>query len=144
MDALPCADNGGILVVVIGLNSSGTAQQLNPLIVAISSLTAVADRPDHSISKLEQHYSAIHVARFPYFRVIENASLDKNLFHLATDQETCHIKIMDGHIQEDTARTLDISDRWWLRIATDDVQHARLTDLSLLYCLAHAGIVGIK
>src|SRR5947208_9865826 len=107
-------------------------------------MATITDCPDHSIGKLQHDHSAIHIARLSDFRAVQNASLDKNLFHFAANQETCHIEVMDGHIQENAAGALDISDGRRLRITADDMQHTWLAYLSLLHCLANTSIIGIK
>src|SRR6266496_1209128 len=143
-DTFAIADDCGVRVIVSYRDCSCAAQQFQPLIITIGSMTAVADRTDHTVSKLQHDHRGVNIARRTDGRIVHHACQNKDLLHFAPNQKTGHIKVMDCHIEEDTAGDCYIFNWWRVGIIADEVEQLWLTDLTLFNSLSHTTIIGIK
>src|SRR5207248_352749 len=103
-------------------------------IITIDGLTAVIDRTNDAVGKLQQDNRGIYIARCANGRVNHNASCSENLFHFTPNQITGHIEVMNRHIKENATGDPDIFNRWWTGVTTDNMKQVGATNLSLLYC----------
>src|SRR5207248_9313593 len=85
------ADDRGVWVIVTDRNCSCTAQQFQPLIITIGCMTAVANRSDHDVSKLQHYHCGVNIARSSDGRIVYHVCQHKELLHFASQQETGHI-----------------------------------------------------
>ena len=82
-------------------------EHFKSLVVAVASLAAVVNNTDCTALEFECNKCRINISGFTDCRVNHNGGVCVNLFYLAADK-TSHIKIMNRHIKEDTARNLNI------------------------------------
>src|SRR5579859_4912074 len=141
---MPIADQGAVLIVIANGDGSLASQQFHPLIIAVGGIATIADCTDYTIGKAQGDDRRIHIANLSDSGIAQYAGLDEDLLHLAANQETSHIKIVDAHIQEEAAGGAQIDQVGRRGIVADDVEEMWLADLALLHRLAHASIIGIE
>src|SRR5215471_7421525 len=107
-------------------------------------MTAVADRADHAVAKLQHHNRGVHITHRTNGRIVHHVRQDKELLHFAADQKTGHIEVMDRHVKEDAARYANIINWWRIGIAADDMEQMWAANLSLFHSLPYTSIISIK
>ena len=102
---------------VVGSGSLGLrSKHLQPLVVAVRGFAAVVNNTNGAVLEFQADQRRIHISCFTDGRVYQHGSVDEHFLHLAADKAG-HVKVMDGHIQEDTAADLYIRNRGRLRVA---------------------------
>src|SRR5579883_2652294 len=106
--AVGIADDGCVWITVLEAYGPLAAQHLYALIVAIRGMAAVADRADDPVREAQEHNGVGNIASSGDIRGIERMGEGAHLLHLAADQITGHVKIMNGHVEENAARDTDV------------------------------------
>ena len=107
-------------------------------------MTAVANRTNHTVCKLQNDQRSVNIAHRTDSRTIHNACQDKYFLHFTSNQKTGHIKVMDSHIKEDTAGDCYIFNWRRVGVIADEVEQLWLPDLSLFYSLSYTTVIGVK
>src|SRR5438132_13785223 len=87
-DAAAIADDGGVGILVFGPHRPSTTQHFHALVIAIGGASAVLDRADHAIGKVQQDGRCVHVARLPNSWVHHHTCHDEDFIHFTAGQET--------------------------------------------------------
>src|SRR6266700_5860701 len=107
-------------------------------------MTAVLNRTDHAVSKVQQDDRHVHVTKRADSGINHGASQSEERVYFATDQKAGHIEVVDGHIAEHAARYLEIVNWRRIGVIAHDMEQVQLTDLPLYHSLSHAAIIGIE
>ncbi len=132
--ALRFGDHG--LALVAGRDQSIAEQHFNALVIAIHGLAAVIDAAEHATGKFKVDDAGIQIADLVQGWVEQHISHHLQLCDFAA-QVARHVKIVDGHIQEDTAGCAQILHGRESRIAAGDTQQAGVSHLAGGDHLAH-------
>ncbi len=76
------------------------AKDLDALIVAVGSLAAVIDGAHGAVFEPESCHGGVDVIRGSESGIDQDISHGKDFIHVAFNEVTGHIEIMDGHIQK--------------------------------------------
>src|SRR6516225_3225301 len=116
---------------VVGDDHPLAAKQFNPLVVAKGSSSRVVDMAQFPVSSAHDHHDGVEVAK-----IRSNGGINKctsgreDLGRLVVQHETRHVKIVDRHVTEDTARDRSVASRWHPWIARRDNDLLELSDLA--------------
>src|SRR5258707_2780085 len=138
------ADDGCVRIVVLGLHHPRATKNLGPLVVTVGRAAAVLDRADYPVSKFQNRDGSIHVTNGADRLVHQHARRGVDLFYLAADEKAGHVEVVNGHVQKQSTRDLDVSNRRWRGVATHNVQLPRPANFALLDGLAHATEIRVE
>lgn len=113
-------DLGSVGVDIVSLDHTVGSKNLRSLIISKGGLTADIN---HRLDTVGVSYQT--TGSIEFFRSIQvsDAFVDmartngKDINGIITSQETTHVKVMDRHISEDTAASLDILKGWRCGVA---------------------------
>src|SRR5437763_14989230 len=72
-DTAAIADDCSVRVSVSDRNCSCASQQFQTLIITVGGMTAVANRTDHTVSKLQHDHCGVNIARCTDRRIVHHA-----------------------------------------------------------------------
>src|SRR5262245_12251494 len=130
MDAASVAMDRLVRRIIRNSDISFGAKNLNPLIVTIDRPPAVIDDADGPVHITQGYHRRINIAGLANRRINQDATAGEKLLHLPVDQIAGHVKIVDGHIEENAPGNLDILKRWGGRVPAGNRNQVRLADLS--------------
>ena len=123
-------DEPALQLVLHGQSPLG-AQNLDPLVIAVGSLTRVADRRKAPIGIRKRNNRSIDVARRPNFWVNEAGAVGHYRAGHAK-KKRCHIEIVDHHVAIEAAGNRDVVERRRGRVIGRDGQQRPLADLACI------------
>src|SRR5258708_7259230 len=106
--------------VILSARRSFAAKDFNPLVVAIDGFTTVINGANRTTLELQRDQGSINIPGCANGWVNHHATSSIDFVNIA-QQEARHVKILDGHVEEDAARHLHILNRRRGRVAADDV-----------------------
>src|SRR5260221_7073208 len=107
MDIFSRADANRVRKVILGARRSFAAKDFNPLVVAIDGFTAVIYGANRTALELQRDQGGIYIPGCANGRINQHPTSGIDFVNLA-EQEARHVKIMDGHVEEDATRHLHI------------------------------------
>src|SRR5258708_39183443 len=120
MDIFRRADAYRVGKVIFGARRSFAAKDFNPLVIAIDGFTAVIYGTNRTALEFERDQGGINIPGCANGWINQHPASSIDFVNLA-QQEACHVKIVDSHIEEDAARYLHILNRRRSRGAADYV-----------------------
>src|SRR5205814_4935645 len=88
--------------LVLSSHHSFGTEYLNPLIVSVDSLATVVYCSNDTVFKAQCYRRRVPIAHFLEYWIDQNIDLRIDLLDVRPYEETCHIEIMNGHIQEES------------------------------------------
>src|SRR5437763_875700 len=119
-------------------------KNFEPLIVSINSLAAVVDGSNGAVLKTQSCYCGVPISHFTEYRIDQNTRLGEYLFDLGAYNVPAHIKIVDGHVQEHSARRPKIIFRRRRWIATSNTENLQIANFAGINHLVHFGKILVK
>ncbi len=123
-------DDGGVGLFVADDDHTIRAKDFDTLVVAVHCPATVVDAADCAIAIPQGDQGGIDVAGFADGGINQHAAGCKHGVNLVIQQESGHVEVVDGLIEEDAARDLDVGDRWGFRITAGDTHDVGNTDLA--------------
>jgi hypothetical protein len=110
---------GSVGVNIVSLDHSLCSKNLSTLVVSERRLTADINHGLDTVGVANDTRRCVEgFGSLKRLDLLVNVagSDGKNVNGVSSSKETRHIKIMDGHVGEDAAASLHVSEGWWRRI----------------------------
>ena len=103
-------------------------EHFDPLVVAVNGPAAVVDGAQGAVGKAQHHHRRVQVAGLADGRVYQVAPRGIKLLDLVAGQKAGDIEVVDGHVQEDSARCLHVLGGRRFRIPAGDADQVGRAD----------------